>query len=75
MRLDLIAQGATSATRAARFADDEPLEAAATAAARSAWDAEPGGRYAVRGGSLIAWFLPEGAPAWRPFRIVGSHTD
>ena len=41
----------------------------------AAWDAEPGGRYTVRGGSLIAWYLPEGAPAWRPFRIAGSHTD
>jgi aspartyl aminopeptidase len=41
----------------------------------AAWDTEPGGRYAVRDGSLIAWFLPPEAPAWRPFRIAGSHTD
>jgi aspartyl aminopeptidase len=40
-----------------------------------AWDTEPGGRYVVRDGSLIAWYLPPDAPAWRPFRIAGSHTD
>lgn len=40
-----------------------------------AWDAAAGGRYVLRGGALIAWYLPEGAGAATPFRIVGAHTD
>ncbi|WP_369183475.1 M18 family aminopeptidase [Streptomyces sp. Y1] len=40
-----------------------------------AWDAAPGGRYLVRGGALIAWYLPEGAGPETPFRVVGTHTD
>ncbi|MEU9127482.1 M18 family aminopeptidase [Kitasatospora sp. NPDC048540] len=40
-----------------------------------AWDAATGGRYVIRGGALIAWYVPEGAGPETPFRIVGSHTD
>src|SRR4051794_2352872 len=40
-----------------------------------AWDAGSGGRYVVRGGAIVAWFVPEGAPPETPFRIVGAHTD
>ncbi|MER7411941.1 MULTISPECIES: M18 family aminopeptidase [Streptomyces] len=40
-----------------------------------AWDAAAGGRYVLRGGALIAWYVPEGADAATPFRIVGAHTD
>ncbi|MDH6225953.1 M18 family aminopeptidase [Streptomyces sp. MJP52] len=39
------------------------------------WDAEAGGRYVIRGGALIAWYVPEGAAPHTPFRIVGAHTD
>ncbi|MFE0420914.1 M18 family aminopeptidase [Streptomyces sp. NPDC058953] len=40
-----------------------------------AWDGEAGGRYVVRGGAIIAWYVPEGAAPHTPFRIVGAHTD
>lgn len=55
----------------------ERLEAAGfrQVAETDAWDAEAGGRYVLRGGAIIAWFVPEGAPAETPFRIVGAHTD
>lgn len=34
------------------------------------------GRYLVaNGGALVAWEVPEGAGAVRPFHIVGAHTD
>ncbi|WP_306323814.1 MULTISPECIES: M18 family aminopeptidase [unclassified Streptomyces] len=40
-----------------------------------AWDGSSGGRFVVRGGAIIAWYVPEGAAAHTPFRIVGAHTD
>ena len=40
-----------------------------------AWSARSGGAFVLRGGSLVAWFVPEGAESWRPFRIAGAHTD
>ncbi|MER7848034.1 M18 family aminopeptidase [Kitasatospora sp. NPDC096077] len=40
-----------------------------------AWDGAAGGRFLIRGGALIAWYLPEGAGPETPFRIVGTHTD
>ena len=40
-----------------------------------AWDGTAGGKYVLRGGAIIAWYVPEGAGAHTPFRIVGAHTD
>jgi aspartyl aminopeptidase len=40
-----------------------------------AWNGEPGGKYVVRGGAVIAWWVPEGAGPQTPFRVVGAHTD
>lgn len=40
-----------------------------------AWDGTTGGKYVLRGGAIIAWYVPEGASAHTPFRIVGAHTD
>ncbi|MDT9698585.1 M18 family aminopeptidase [Streptomyces sp. P17] len=40
-----------------------------------AWDGTSGGRYVVRGGAIVAWYVPEGAAPHTPFRIVGAHTD
>ncbi|KUN99654.1 M18 family aminopeptidase [Streptomyces caeruleatus] len=34
-----------------------------------------GGKYVVRGGAIVAWYVPEGAAPHTPFRIVGAHTD
>uniref|UniRef100_UPI0028E87E57 M18 family aminopeptidase n=1 Tax=Corynebacterium durum TaxID=61592 RepID=UPI0028E87E57 len=39
------------------------------------WDASPGGHYVVRGGAIMAWWVPENASPESGFRIVGSHTD
>ncbi|MET7291664.1 M18 family aminopeptidase [Streptomyces griseoloalbus] len=39
------------------------------------WDGTAGGKYVLRGGAIIAWYVPEGAAAHTPFRIVGAHTD
>ncbi|WP_431772062.1 M18 family aminopeptidase [Streptomyces cucumeris] len=41
----------------------------------AAWDGEAGGRYVLRGGAIIAWYVPEGASPSTPYRIVGAHTD
>jgi aspartyl aminopeptidase len=39
------------------------------------WEDGPGGRYLVRDGTLLAWFVPEGAPPGTPMRIFAAHTD
>ena len=40
-----------------------------------AWDGSSGGRYVLRGGAIVAWYVPEGAAPHTPYRIVGAHTD
>ena len=40
-----------------------------------AWDGDAGGRFVLRGGAIVAWYVPEGAEATRGFRIFGAHTD
>ncbi|KIF75607.1 aminopeptidase 2 [Streptomyces sp. 150FB] len=40
-----------------------------------AWDGTTGGKYVLRGGAIIAWYVPEGAEPHTPFRIAGAHTD
>ncbi|MFE4665767.1 M18 family aminopeptidase [Streptomyces sp. NPDC056716] len=40
-----------------------------------AWEAGSGGRYVLRGGAIVAWWVPEDAEPHTPFRIIGAHTD
>ncbi|WP_367321916.1 M18 family aminopeptidase [Streptomyces sp. HUAS ZL42] len=40
-----------------------------------AWDGTSGGKYVIRGGAIVAWYVPEGAAPHTPFRIIGAHTD
>ena len=40
-----------------------------------AWGHAPFRAYVVRGGSLVAWALPEDLPSHAGFRIIGAHTD
>ncbi|MET7377881.1 M18 family aminopeptidase [Streptomyces sp. NPDC005526] len=68
-------------------AGPSPYHAVANAAARlekagfrqvaetDAWDGTSGGKYVLRGGAIVAWYVPEGAAPHTPFRIVGAHTD
>ncbi|WP_328495334.1 M18 family aminopeptidase [Streptomyces sp. NBC_00414] len=40
-----------------------------------AWDGTTGGKYVLRGGAIVAWYVPEDAEPHTSFRIVGAHTD
>ncbi|MEU6094392.1 M18 family aminopeptidase [Streptomyces sp. NPDC047079] len=40
-----------------------------------AWDGASGGKFVLRGGAIVAWYVPEGADPHTPFRVVGAHTD
>ncbi|MEV5316637.1 M18 family aminopeptidase [Streptomyces sp. NPDC052687] len=40
-----------------------------------AWDGTSGGKYVLRGGAIVAWYVPEDAAPHTPYRIVGAHTD
>ena len=53
------------------------LEAAGFTQVREdeAWDAQPGGRYLISSGTIIAWYVPEQAGPATGFRIMGAHTD
>ncbi|WP_129307887.1 M18 family aminopeptidase [Streptomyces sp. L2] len=44
-------------------------------AASAATAAVSGGKYVLRGGAIIAWYVPEGAQPHTPFHIIGAHTD
>ncbi|WP_214365659.1 M18 family aminopeptidase [Pseudonocardia sp. H11422] len=39
------------------------------------WSTEPGGRYLVRDGTLLAWWQPAGTRPGTPMRIFAAHTD
>ncbi|GAV42163.1 M18 family aminopeptidase [Streptomyces acidiscabies] len=80
-------RGHTDDLKSFLTASPTPYHAVATAADRlekagfrqltetEAWDGATGGLYVLRGGAIVAWYVPEGAQAHTPFRIVGAHTD
>ncbi|MFB8245202.1 M18 family aminopeptidase [Streptomyces sp. NPDC055952] len=80
-------RGHTDDLMAFLAASPSPYHAVANAAERlekagfrqvaetDAWDGTSGGKYVLRGGAIIAWYVPEGAAPHTPFRIVGAHTD
>lgn len=39
------------------------------------WADGPGGRYLVRDGTVLAWFVPEAVAPGAPMRIFAAHTD
>lgn len=42
---------------------------------RDPWPGDGGRYYVLRGGSLVAWAVPEGAEPARGLRLIGAHTD
>ena len=80
---------AAAADQLLRFVDDSPtpFHACQTVAAaldaagwtrideRDAWPTEPGRRYVVRAGSLVAWSDESASAPTDRFRVVGGHTD
>src|SRR5882757_1936599 len=68
-------------------ASPSPYHAVATAADRlekagfrqiaetDSWDGRTGGHYVLRGGAIVAWYVPAGARPQTPYRVIGSHTD
>ncbi|MEX3105107.1 M18 family aminopeptidase [Streptomyces niveiscabiei] len=80
-------RGHTDDLKSFLTASPTPYHAVATAADRlekagfrqlaetEAWEGASGGMYVLRGGAIVAWYVPEGAQPHTPFRIVGAHTD
>lgn len=73
--LDFIA-ASPSSYHAARVVADRLIDAGFITQDESApWDATPGGHVLIRGGAVMAWWVPEDASPDSGFRIIGSHTD
>lgn len=65
-----------SSFHAARVVADRLIDAGFVPQEETApWDAAPGGHVMVRGGAVMAWWVPEDAGPESGFRIIGSHTD
>lgn len=74
--LDFIADSPSSFHAAAAVARMLNLAGFTEQNPKADWDAGPGGHYLVRGGAVIAWYVPNRAtPSTSGFRIVGAHTD
>ncbi|NLA55023.1 MAG: M18 family aminopeptidase [Corynebacterium humireducens] len=73
--LDFLA-ASPSSYHAARVVADRLIDAGfALQDETDPWDAGPGGHVLVRGGAVMAWWVPEDASPDSGFRIIGSHTD
>lgn len=73
--LDFVA-ASPSSFHAARVVADRLIDAGFSPQEETApWDAAPGGHVLVRGGAVMAWWVPEDASPDSGFRIIGSHTD
>ena len=73
--IDFIA-ASPSSFHAARVVADRLMDAGFVPQDETApWDAAPGGHVMVRGGAVMAWWVPEDASPDSGFRIIGSHTD
>ena len=73
--IDFIA-ASPSSFHAARVVADRLIDAGFVRQEETGpWDASPGGHVLVRGGAVMAWWVPEDASPDSGFRIIGSHTD
>lgn len=89
MILSMSTDGKSQARALASFIDSSPSPYHACQSARErlealgfqaleetqAWQVSAGRYFVQRGGSLVAWVLPEGWSSEAGFRIVGAHTD
>ncbi|RNE49151.1 M18 family aminopeptidase [Corynebacterium alimapuense] len=73
--LDFLASAPSSYHAAHLVADRLSAAGFARQNDTDAWDASPGGHVLVRGGAVMAWWVPEDASPESGFRIIGSHTD
>jgi aspartyl aminopeptidase len=73
--LDLIGESPSPYHCAAAVA--HRLEAAGWKAVdeTDAWDDLTGGRYLIRGGALMAWWVPPAAEPTTGYAVIGAHTD
>ncbi|QPK80193.1 M18 family aminopeptidase [Corynebacterium lizhenjunii] len=73
--IDFIAASPSSYHAAAEAARQLELAGFTRQHEAEPWQATPGGHVLVRGGAVMAWYVPEGAGPHSGFKVVGSHTD
>jgi aspartyl aminopeptidase len=74
--LGAFVQASPSSFHAVREAARRLMEAGFTEVQeRDEWPAEPGKRFVLRDGAIVAWVQPASAGPTTPFRILGAHTD
>jgi aspartyl aminopeptidase len=58
-----------------RLEETDDWEAAHSAGEGGTGTARGQGHYVLRGGALIAWYVPSDAEPSTPYRVIGAHTD